>query len=238
LSHCFGADRQFWRAQLPVLEGYRVLRYDVRGHGQSEVTPPPYSLDLLGDDVVRLLDALDIESVHYCGISMSGMIGQNLGLRHGHRLRSLALVNTTSDYDADERDAWVERIATVKRDGIEALHDALLVRWFRPQSLDPWTAAVSYMSACYRGFSPVAFEGAASAMRGLAYSGRLAEISVPTLVVAGAEDGATPVAMSEVIRDGIAGAELRVIEDAGHLSPIEQPEAFNRVLTDFLSRQT
>jgi len=215
-----------------------VLRYDVRGHGQSEVTPPPYSLDLLGDDVVRLLDALEIETAHYCGISMSGMIGQNVGLRYADRLRSLSLVNTTSDYDADERDAWAVRIATVKRDGIEALHDAMLQRWFRPESLDPWTPAVSYMSSCYRRFSPLAFEGAASAMRDLAHSERLQEITVPTLVVAGAEDVATPVAMSDVIAGAIAGAEIRIIEAAGHLSPIEQPEAFNRVLTDFLSRQT
>ncbi|MDP6709005.1 MAG: alpha/beta fold hydrolase [Alphaproteobacteria bacterium] len=237
LSHCFSADRQFWRAQLPALADYRVLRYDVRGHGQSAVTPPPYTLDLFGDDVARLLDALDIERAHFCGISMSGMIGQNVALRHGRRLRSLSLINTTSDYGDDQRDAWVARIAAVKQDGIEALHDALLERWFRPESLAPWTPAVTYMSTCYRNFSPVAFEGAASAMRDLAYSKRLPEIRLPTLVVAGAEDVATPVAMSEAIAEAIPGAELRIIEATGHLSPIDQPEAFNRVLADFLARQ-
>lgn len=236
LSHCFAADRHFWDAQMPALSDFRVLRYDVRGHGESTVAPPPYSLDLLADDVIRLLDALGMEQMHFCGISMSGMIGQNLGFRHADRLQSLALINTTSAYSDADRAAWVERIADVQRAGVAPLRDALLMRWFTPLSLKRDAPAVRYMSQRCMAFDPRGFVGAAEAIRNVAYGDRLHEITVPTLLLAGAEDQATPVWMSEILSERIHRAERHVIPDAGHLSPIEQPDAVNDLLLAFLTR--
>lgn len=131
LSHSLSAAMDMWEHQVPALEKQcQVLRYDTRGHGATEAVDGPYTLDLLGDDAIALLNALAIETVHWVGISMGGMIGQNIALRYPHRLASLCLCDTTALMRPDMEALWDERIETAQKQGLRALVDATLERWF------------------------------------------------------------------------------------------------------------
>ena len=134
LNHCFASDHRYWDPHLPAFEGFRVLRHDARGHGESGKPPGPYSLEMMAGDVVGLLDALDIEQVHICGVSMGGMIAQTVALDHPDRVASIALVNTTSEYSDDQLQAWRDRAALVLRDGMEAVREPLLARWLTAEA--------------------------------------------------------------------------------------------------------
>ncbi len=129
LSNSLGTRLEMWDPQLPALgQRYRVLRYDSRGHGRSSVPAGPYSIELLAADAVGLLDALEIGRVHFCGLSKGGMVGQMLGARHAHRLRSLTLCSTACFMAPKE--LWDQRIAAVREGGMTAIADAVVERWF------------------------------------------------------------------------------------------------------------
>ncbi len=238
LSHSLACAITMWAPQLAVLcERYRVLAFDTRGHGASEAPAGPYSLDQLGDDAVGLLDALDLPAVHWVGLSMGGMIGQNLALRTPDRILSLTLCDTTSAIPDAAQASWDERIAAAEGEGMTALVDSTMQRWFTAAALaadPPGLAAIRQLIA---DTPPAGFAGCAGAIRRLNYTARLGEITAPTRVIVGEEDPGTPVAASEVLRDGIPGADLVVIAQASHLSNVEQPEAFNEAMLDFLDRQ-
>lgn len=239
LSHCFGTHRGLWAAQTPALiaAGYRVLSYDVRGHGQSDAPAGPYSFELMADDIAGLIDALGIDRVHYCGISMSGMIGQHFALRHGRRLHSLTLANTSSAYDEGQRQVWTDRLERIEADGVAPLHDVMMARWFTPESLERRPPGVDLMHAATLAYPTPLFVAIGRLIRDIATTGQLHEITAPTLIIAGALDPATTPAMSEVIHDHIPNSELVMIEGAGHISPVERPDAFNAALLDFLAKQ-
>lgn len=235
LGHNFATDRDIWAAQLEALGKYRVLRWDMRGHGQSSLPAASFSLRDMACDVVAILDAFQIEQCHYCGVSMGGMVGQHLALNAPQRVASLALVNTTSAYDDAQRNAWDQRIARVMNEGIDALHDELMARWFTPASLQANLPGVQHMSESYRRFSSAAFQACAASVRDIDTTQRLPQIDQPTLIIAGADDPATPPTMSELMHQRIAGSRYHVIADAAHLSQVEQPVQFNRLLCDFLA---
>ncbi|WP_143301208.1 alpha/beta fold hydrolase [Candidatus Entotheonella palauensis] len=237
LSHCFSGNRHVWDAQLPALSAYRTIRYDTRGHGESDLPPGPYRLDDLGNDVIALLDALGVEQVHYFGMSMGGMIGQNLALRFPHRLASLGLITTTClSVEADRQDRQ-DRMAAVRRDGIEGLHDRHMSRWFTAQALRDQLPGVRTMSAAYRSFSPQAFEWISHAiLHDLNYADDLRRITMPTLVVASPDDPGVPRDISERMRDEIPAAEFHWLSPAKHLATLEHPERFNRIMVDFLAK--
>lgn len=235
LGHCFASNRHFWDAQLPALADYRTLRYDTRGHGESGMPPGPYRMDELGDDVIGLLNALGIDRVHYFGVSMGGMIGQNLALRYPHRLASLGLINTICAYDESGRQGWRDRVEAVRRDGVESLHDAMMSRWFTESAVAEQVPGLQYMSAAYRSFSDIAFEWIAHAIiHDLNYATELKRIAMPTLVVASPDDPGVPRETSEFMRDEIPGAEFAWITPAYHLATLEHPGRFNKLMTAFL----
>ncbi|MEO7150727.1 MAG: 3-oxoadipate enol-lactonase [Burkholderiaceae bacterium] len=228
LSNSLMAAMPMWEPQLAALSAYRVLRMDTRGHGLSEATPAPYSLAVLADDVIGLLDALGLARVHFVGLSMGGMIGQVLGARHGERLHSLALCDTASDMPM--RAAWDERIAIARRDGVQALAEPTLQRWFTPafHARDP-QAVQAVREMVLR--TPVeGYVGCASAVRDLDQTVLLRDITVPTTVIVGEHDPSCTVAQSRVLHAHIAGSTLHVLADSAHLSNVEQPEAFNAAL--------
>lgn len=237
LSHSLASDMALWDAQLEALEGrWRVLRYDTRGHGGSEATPGPYHLDLLGDDAVRLLDHLEIDHVHWVGISMGGMIGQNLALCHADRLRSAALCDTAARIPAEAKPAWEERIALARREGMAPLVEPTLARWFtdayRARAPEPYRRIRQQILDT----DVAGFTGCAAAIMELDYLDRLGEIDLPTLILVGDDDLSTPPPNSEAMHERIAGSELHVIADARHLTCVEQAEAFNSLLLAFLDR--
>src|SRR5271170_1861023 len=129
LSNSLGTHLAMWDAQISVLaEKFRVLRYDSRGHGQSDVTPGPYRIEALASDVVALLDALQISTAHYCGLSVGGLIGQRLGIHASKRFKSLTLCNTAARIGTT--DAWNTRIAAVREGGMTAIANGVISRWF------------------------------------------------------------------------------------------------------------
>jgi len=236
LSQSLACSSAMWRPQQAALEAdYRVLAYDTRGHGRSGAPGGAYDFDLLGDDAVALMDALGIESVHWCGLSMGGMIGQNLGLRHAGRVKSLTLCDTSSRIPAEMRPIWRQRIETAEREGMAPLVDSTLERWFTPPYLAANGPEVDQVRQLVLNTPPAGYIGCCHAISELDYTDRLAEIDKPTLVIVGADDPATPVAAAEVIQAGIPGAKLVVIPSASHISNIEQAAAFNLALTEFLA---
>ncbi|MDP6344702.1 MAG: 3-oxoadipate enol-lactonase [Alphaproteobacteria bacterium] len=235
LSHSLGSSRVMWDPQMPALEAaYRVVSYDTRGHGGSSAPAEAYSLDQLGDDAMALLDALEIESAHWVGLSMGGMIGQNLALRQNGRLDSLVLCDTSAQIPAEARSTWDDRIAAADSGGMAPLAEPTLERWFTPDYLGGDPPAVAPIRQQFLDTPPAGFIGCCHALKPLDYLDRLGEIRLPTLIIVGEDDPGTPVAASEAMHERIAGSELAILPSAAHLSNIEQADAFNQALLGFL----
>lgn len=238
LSHSLACSGVMWEPQVPALAGrFRVLRYDTRGHGDSEATPPPYDLDGLADDVVAMLDALEIERVHWVGLSMGGMIGQNLALRHAGRLLSLVLCDTLSVISDEGQPIWADRIETAKREGMAPLCEPTLARWFTPAYLEIDPPGLKSIRSQILNTPVTGYVGCCEAIRRIDYIDRLDRIRLPTHVIVGADDPATPPAEAQAIQRQIDGSSLVIIDNAAHLSNVEQPEAFNRTVLEFLESQ-
>lgn len=236
LSHSLASSLEMWEPQVPVLtKCYRVLRYDTRGHGGSEVPPGPYTLETLADDVVGLLRALDIKKTHFVGLSMGGMIGQALALRQPEMLLSLVLADTTSRMPPEAQPLWDARIEAAQNQGMAALADGTIARWFTPPFVARAPEVVDRIRMVIRTTAPQGFVGCAEAIRRLDFSERLSEIRLPTLVIVGEQDLGTPLAASEFMHRAIPGSRLVVLPAAAHLSNIEQAERFNEALTGFLA---
>lgn len=231
LSHSVLTDHGMWDAVAQRLAtSHRVLRYDTRGHGASSAPPPPYTMALLADEAVGLLDALRIPRVHFIGTSLGGMIGQQLGARFGARLLSLTLANTTAVQGAPG--AWDERAAVARAKGVAALAAPTLQRWFTDDFRERAPQEVARIGAMIERTSVDGFVGCAAALRDLDQLELLARIAVPTLVIAGAQDQAAPPALGAQIRDAIAGAQLATLP-AAHQCAVEVPQAFCEAWTAF-----
>lgn len=235
LSHSLACSGDMWEPQMPALsQRFRVLRYDTRGHGGSGAPSPPYSLDQLADDVVAMLDELGLERVHWLGLSMGGMIGQNLALRYPQRLLSLILCDTLSVISHAAQPIWEERIETATRDGMAPLCEPTLARWFTPSYLEKNPPSLAFIRAQILKTPVRGYIGCCEAIRRIDYMDRLSGIRLPTRVIVGADDPATTPADAKAIHEGIEGSSLVIIDDAAHLSNVEQPEAFDQAVLDFL----
>lgn len=239
LSHSLGTDLSMWDEQARALSArYRVLRYDTRGHGGTSAPPGAYTLELLADDVAGLLGALGITETHFVGLSMGGMIGQTLALRHPGMVQSLVLCDTTSRYPAEAAPIWEERIRVVQGQGMEAIVEATLERWFTPAFRRRRPEVMDRVRGMIRRTPVPGYVGCCHAIPKINLTDRLREIRCPALVVVGEEDPGTPVAMAREIQAALPAAELAVLRSASHLSAIEQAEEFNRVLLGFLDKAT
>jgi 3-oxoadipate enol-lactonase len=238
LSHSLGSSLIMWNPQLEVLEPhYQVLRYDTRGHGGSSAPSGAYTFDMLGEDALGLLDALDIEKVHFVGLSMGGMIGQCLALNHPERLEKLVLCDTAALLPEEAQPVWQERIELAREKGIEALVGETLERWFTPPFLRQNPTEMKLIQEQFLSTQVDGYIGCSEAIRGLNYLERLSEIKIPTLIMVGEEDPGTPVAAAEAMQQRIAGSALVVLPSAAHLSNVEQAEAFNSALISFLQQR-
>lgn len=236
LSHSLACSLVMWQPQMAVLESaFRVLRFDTRGHGDSDAPPGAYSLEQLAADAVGLLDALKIETVHFVGLSMGGMIGQCLALDYSDRLKSLALCDTAAIMPAETQPIWQQRIDAAGETGMAGQVDETLERWFRPEFLQLNPPEVDMIRRQILATPPAGYIGCCEAIRRLNYLERLAAIGLPTLIMVGEEDPGTPVAASEAMHACISGSKLVILPEARHLSNIEQAEAFNTALMDFLA---
>ncbi|HBS79295.1 MAG: 3-oxoadipate enol-lactonase [Pseudomonas sp.] len=235
LSNSLGTTFDMWDAQLPTFsEHFRVLRYDTRGHGGSSVTPGPYSIAQLGQDVIDLVDALGIDRFAFCGLSMGGLIGQWLGIHAGDRLTRLVLCNTGAKIGTDE--VWNERIDTVLQGGEQAMsdmRDASVSRWFTPGFAEQQPAQVTRITQMIAGTSPEGYAANCAAVRDADYREQLGAIRVPTLIVCGTQDPVTTLEHGRFIQARVADAEL-VGFDAAHLSNVEIGDAFTLKVCGFL----
>ena len=238
LSHSLASSLVMWNPQMDALNPYfQVLRYDMRGHGKSEVISGPYTLELLADDVIGFLDALKIDRVHYVGLSIGGMIGQSLALNYAHRLRSLALCDTASIIPQEAQPIWQERIDKTITEGMEAQVDETMERWFTPAFLKQGSPMLDIIRKQILATSVQGYIDCAEAIRKLNYLNRLSEIKIPTLIMVGEDDPGTPVSASKAIHERIANSKLVILPSARHLSNIEQKKAFNTALLTFLKDQ-
>jgi len=236
-NHSLATSRAMWRAQVAAFAPrYRVVTFDMRGHGESAAPDFPYTLDMLADDVVGVLDRLGVERpAVFVGISIGGMIGQSLGLRHAQRFRALVLASTTSRVPPEGRAMWDQRIEAIRRDGVEGQVQPTLERWLSAEfrARDPETTR--WVADMIRGTPAAGMIGCGHAIKMLDYTEQLQRIALPTLIIAGEKDPGTPVAASEAIQARIKGSRLEVIPGCLHQAPIEAPGAFNRILADFLA---
>jgi 3-oxoadipate enol-lactonase len=237
LSHSLACSLVMWQPQMAVLESaFQVLRFDTRGHGDSDAPQGAYSIEQLTADAVALLDALDIETVHFVGLSMGGMIGQCLALDHAHRLESLALCDTTAIMPDETQPIWQQRIDAAGETGMAGQVDETLERWFRPEYLKPNPPEVEMIRQQILATPAAGYIGCCEAIRRLNYLNRLDRIQLPTLIMVGEEDPGTPVAASEAMHARISGSKLVILPEARHLSNIEQAPAFNSALMEFLTQ--
>jgi len=237
LSHSLACSMVMWRPQLEMLESrFRVLRYDTRGHGGTDAPPGSYTLAQLVDDAIGILDGLDIERVHWVGLSMGGMIGQGLALSHPGRLNSLVLADTAAIIPGEAQPVWQERIDVVRNEGLQAVAESTLERWFTPNYLKQKLPEVDQIRQQILATPVAGYIGCSEAIRRLNYLDQLAAIQTPTLVMVGADDTGTPVAASEAMHAHIKGSNLAVIPAAAHLSNIEQAKVFNTHLMEHLIR--
>lgn len=228
-------DHRMWEKQASALIPiYRVLRYDTRGHGGSESTSDEYSMDLLADDAASLLSALGIERVHFVGLSLGGFIAQALTLRHPDVIASLVLCDTACHMPPES--IWDDRIELARSKGVEPFAEIMVDRWFTERFRDASPHELEPVKAMIRGTSVDGFVGCCHAAKRMNFAPALSGITKPTLVVVGEHDPGTPVSAARVLRDGIKGSELCIIDDAAHLTNIEKPDEFNSALTNFLAR--
>jgi 3-oxoadipate enol-lactonase len=232
LSNSLGTTLDMWAPQMPaLLQHFRVLRHDARGHGRSDVTPGPYTIAQLGADVLALMDHLGIARAHFCGLSMGGMIGMWLGTHHAGRLDRLVLCNTAAKIGSP--DTWNPRIAKVEADGMASIVDLVLERWFTAGFRQRAPQQVDVVRDMLLNTAPAGYSANCAAVRDMDQRDEIASIRVPTLVIAGTHDGSTPAADGRAVADAIPGA--RYVElDAAHLSNWEQSEQFSEALVGFL----
>ncbi|HEV7726386.1 MAG TPA: 3-oxoadipate enol-lactonase [Modestobacter sp.] len=223
LSNSLGADLAMWDPQVPALtEHFRVVRYDTRGHGRSPVPAGDSTIDDLADDVVALLDRLGVAEAHVAGLSIGGMTGLRLAVRDPQRVRTLAVL-CSSAYTGNAQ-TWRDRAHTVRTEGTGAIADAVISRWFTPGYAAANPDLIARLRATFAAHPDEGYASCCAAIAGMDQRADLARITVPTLVVSGAEDPALPPEHQQAIADGIPGARLLSLSPAAHVANVEQPQ--------------
>jgi 3-oxoadipate enol-lactonase len=234
MASSIGTTLRMWDDGAPELgERFRLVRYDHRGHGGSPVPPGPYRIEDLGRDALALLERLEIERFSWCGLSIGGMVGMWIASEVPERVERLVLCCTSALLGP--RELWDERIRVAGEEGMEALVESVVPRWFTPGFFSGHPETVEKAARMLRETDPEGYAGCCAAIRDMDLRDRLGSITSPTLVISGAEDPATPPEHGELIRDLIPGASFEVIPDASHLANIEQPEAVTRAILDHLA---
>lgn len=218
---------------------YRVLRYDVRGHGGSEIPPGPYTLEQMAGDLFDLLDSRGIEETHFVGVSMGGLIGMTAALTRPSRIKSLVLCDTTACYGHGVRPMWEDRIRVAEAEGMTAaLMDRTMAIWFTEGFRTRRPDAVERIAAMLRNCDPRGYAAAIRAIGFVDLTERLGAIRSPTLVVVGEQDPGTPPAMARIIHERIARSELLVIPNAMHCAVVEDADRFLAALLGFLGARS
>jgi 3-oxoadipate enol-lactonase len=232
LSNSLGTNLHMWDEQVaPWTRHFCLVRYDRRGHGQSNVPKGPYSMDRLGRDVLGVLDGLGIAKINWCGLSMGGMVGMWLGANAANRVDKLILSNTSAYFP--DKSMWEGRIKLVREKGLAAIVDANMERWFTAGFRQRAPQAMAKMREMFLATKVDGYVGCGEAIRDMDHRPLLPKISVPTLVIAGRQDPATTLEAGEYIRQNVPGARIAVLE-AAHISNLEQPQEYAQTVLGFL----
>jgi 3-oxoadipate enol-lactonase len=228
LANSLGAARGMWDPQVPALaERYRVVTYDMRGHGTSPAPSGPYTLDDLVDDLVALLDRLGADRAHVAGLSLGGMVGLRLAAREPARVHRLAALCTSAK---TEPQGFLDRAAAVRANGTAPIAGTVVSRWLTPTYAAEHPDLVARLEAMVAGCDDEGYAACAEVVAGIDLRADLARVAAPTLVISGADDLALPPAHQQAIAEGIAGAELLSISPGAHLANLERPPAVTDAL--------
>ena len=231
LSHSLGCTKAMWDPQIEMLEqNFRVITYDTRGHGGSGTEGGEYSLDLLADDALSLLDFLGVAKVHWLGFSMGGMIGQTFALRYPERIASIVLADTTSAHTATPVSMWEERIRIAKTQGMDPLVQPAINRWFTEAFRNSSPEIVESVASMIRSTSVAGWAGCCAAIASIHTTDRLKEIECPAMVIVGEFDVGTPLSAALEMHKNLKQSVLVLISNAAHMTNIEQSTQFNRAL--------
>jgi 3-oxoadipate enol-lactonase len=232
LSNSLGTDHSLWDFQLAALSHQRaVWRYDTRGHGGSDKPPGDYSIDRLGKDLVAIIDATGVERVDLCGVSIGGMTALWVALHAPDRVRRVVLANTAAQIG--DVGMWSARINTVRTEGVGALADATMTRWFTPEFRAARPEVVARFHSTIAQSDTDGYAGCCAALRDADLRALVPQVACPALVVAGRHDPATPPAQGRWLAEQIRGAKVVELE-AAHLSNVERSEEFNVAVAIFL----
>ena len=232
LSNSLGTNLHMWDEQVgPITRHFRLVRYDRRGHGKSDAPKGPYTMERLGRDVLGVLDALDIQKINWCGLSMGGMVGMWLGANAANRIDKLILSNTSAHFP--DPTVWDGRIKTVRDVGLAGIVDANMERWFTKDFRERAPQIIARMREMFVATNVEGYIGCGQAIRDMDHRPLLPKITAPTLVIAGRHDPATTLEAGEYIKDHVLGARIAVLE-AAHISNVEQPQAYADAMLGFL----
>jgi 3-oxoadipate enol-lactonase len=237
LSHTLATGMDIWAYQLPLLaHQFRVLLYDLRGHGRSAAPAGSYTLAELASDVAALLDHLQISRVAFVGLSIGGMIGQVFALQYPEKLSGLVLCSTGSRTEQQAKTTIEDRINTVRAEGLKSQVHSTLTRWFRSKFIEEAPATMAWVSDMIVATSVDGYVGCGRAVQGLDVTDALSEVRVKTLIIPGEHDLGFPEKVSRTIQQKIANSDLILLKGASHLGNVEQAHLFNEILLDFLGR--
>ena len=232
-ANSLGTDLRVWDALLPLLPpALRIIRYDKRGHGLSDATPAPYSIDQLVADAEAVCDGLGLRDITFVGLSIGGLIGQGLAAKRPDLLRALVLMDTAAQIGTAQM--WQDRIDRITRDGVAALADPILERWFTPGFRDTNPEFALWRNMLTR-TSVAGYAGCCAAIAAADLTESTRALALPVMAMAGDQDGSTPPDLVRATAD-LCGADFHLIADAGHIPCVEQPAATAKLLTDFLER--
>lgn len=238
LAHALGCDLTMWDELVQQLvKGFTVLRYDHRGHGRSPMPPGACSIEDLADEAAALIARETPGGVHFVGLSMGGMVAQQIAVRHPELITSIVVANSSSHYDETFRGMWRSRIETALNRGMAAVADTVIPRWFTRGYRESLAGLrrIAQLRAVVEAMDPKAYAACAEAVSRIDFFATNPLIACPTLVIAGTQDEATPMVMSRAICNAISGAELATL-DAAHLSAVERPEEFAALMAGFIAR--
>jgi 3-oxoadipate enol-lactonase len=237
LHHPLATNLSIWdELTAALLPKYRVVRFDARGHGQSEAPKGAYTFETLAADVVSLMDHLRIGRAQYLGLSMGGMVGQYLGLLHADRFTSLQLVSTTSRIPDEMKHLWVDRVTVAREKGMASQVEPAMQRWITEENRKK-PSLVARLTKMIETTPLEGYAGWCQCIHGLNVTDRLKGITLPTRVIVGKADPATPVAASEVIHREIKGSDLVIMPNVSHMLQSEDPAAFHPHVLEFLAKQ-
>jgi len=236
LAHSLGSDHQMWGPQIEALKDqYSIIAIDNIGHGESAVPTGDYSISDFVEGVIAVADAVELERFHFCGLSVGGITGLLVAVHHPDRLLSLTVCNAGATIGS--ADLWSQRIEVALTQGMDALVDGVIARWFSADFPDREPQAFAQARATLLATDPAGYAGVCAALRDGDLSDSVSTISTPTLVIGGTQDRAAPIEQSRWLNEHIAGSRLLEL-DAAHLSNLDRAEEFTPALSEFLASNT